>query len=65
MKTTPHESSQLTFDLKDEQVKSIQAASQSSTGNFTVKTAVRAGAAGALYDCIFFARNAPFSSEYV
>ncbi len=56
--------SQISFDLKDNQLKSIEEARQSSNGKLTLKTAVRAGA-GANFDCIFFARNAPFAPEHV
>lgn len=57
--------SQISFDLKDNQLKSIEEARQSSNGKLTLKTAVRAGATGANFDCIFFARNAPFAPEHV
>jgi hypothetical protein len=64
MQANHNESSQISFELKDDQLKSIEASRQSSNGNLTVKTAVRAGA-GAKFDCIFFARNAPFAPEYL
>jgi hypothetical protein len=63
--------SQISFDLKDNQLKSIEESRQSSNGKLTIKTAVRAGngavrvTGGANFDCIFFARNAPFAPEHV
>ncbi len=70
MKANTH-ASQISFDLKDDQLKSIEESRQSSNGKLTIKTAVRAGD-GALrtlaapnFDCIFFARNAPFAPEHV
>jgi len=59
-----HNESQISFELKDTQLKSIEASRQSSNGKLTIKTAVRAGASTA-FDCIYFARNAPFAPEHV
>lgn len=56
---------QISFDLKDDQLKSIEASRELSSGKITIKSAIRAGAAGAAFDCIFFARNAPFAPEHV
>ncbi len=64
MKAT-NESSQVSFELKDEQLKSIEASRQPSSGKLTLKSAVRAGGTVRNYDCIFFARNAPFAPEYL
>jgi hypothetical protein len=64
MQPTHTESSQISFELKDTQLKSVEASRQSSNGKLTIKTAVRAGAAAANFDCIFFARNAPFAPEH-
>jgi hypothetical protein len=74
MKANTHES-QISFELKDSQLKSIEEARQSSDGKLTIKTAVRAGNGMlvrnlnmnnvANFDCIFFARNAPFAPEHV
>lgn len=58
------ESSQISFDLKDNQLKSIEASRQQPKGKLNIKTAVRAGAAAANFDCIYFARNAPFAPEH-
>lgn len=68
--------SQISFNLKDDQLKSIEQSRQPSNGKLTIKTAVRAGAGTltlrtlnvanvANFDCIFFARNAPFAPEHV
>jgi len=59
-----NESSQISFELKDSQLKSIEQSRPSSNGKLTIKTAVRAGAAAA-FDCLYFARNAPFAPEHV
>jgi hypothetical protein len=64
MQANNNESSQISFDLKDNQLKSIEESRQPSNGKLTIKTAVRAGG-GAKFDCIFFARNAPFAPEHV
>ncbi len=74
MKATTQES-QISFELKDSQLKSIEEARQASDGKLTIKTAVRAGNGMlvrnlnitnvANFDCIFFARNAPFAPEHV
>ncbi|WP_164018954.1 hypothetical protein [Pyxidicoccus trucidator] len=56
---------QISFELKDTQLKSIEESRQSSNGKLTIKTAVRAGAASTGFDCIYFARNAPFAPEHV
>jgi hypothetical protein len=74
MKANTNES-QISFNLKDDQLKSIEQSRQASNGKLTVKTAVRAGNATlvrnlnitnvANFDCIFFARNAPFAPEHV
>jgi hypothetical protein len=73
MKANTNES-QISFELKDSQLKSIEEARQSSDGKLTIKTAVRAGNGMlarnlnlnvANFDCIFFARNAPFAPEHV
>ncbi|MBZ4418451.1 hypothetical protein [Myxococcus sp. RHSTA-1-4] len=58
------ESSQISFELKDSQLKSIEQSRQSSNGKLTIKTAVRAGASTG-FDCIYFARNAPFAPEHL
>jgi hypothetical protein len=74
MKANTNES-QISFELKDSQLKSIEEARQSSDGKLTIKSAVRAGNGMlvrnlnmtnvANFDCIFFARNAPFAPEHV
>jgi hypothetical protein len=73
MKANTNES-QISFELKDNQLKSIEESRQSSNGKLTIKTAVRAGTGTlrtlttlnvANFDCIFFARNAPFAPEHV
>jgi hypothetical protein len=70
MKANTNES-QISFNLKDDQLKSIEQSRQTSNGKLTIKTAVRAGggtlraANVANFDCIFFARNAPFAPEHV
>lgn len=56
---------QISFELKDTQLKSIEASRQSSSGKLTIKTAVRAGASSSGFDCIYFARNAPFAPEHL
>lgn len=61
----PNNESQISFDLKDSQLKSIEESRQSSNGKLNIKTAVRAGAAAASFDCIYFARNAPFAPEHL
>lgn len=55
--------SQISFELNETQLKSIEQSRQSS-GGLTLKTAVRAGAIGG-FDCIYFARNAPFAPEHL
>jgi hypothetical protein len=55
---------QISFDLKDTQLKSIEDSRQTSSGKLTIKTAVRAGSTIG-FDCIYFARNAPFAPEHV
>jgi hypothetical protein len=64
MHANPTESSQISFELKDHQLKSIEAARQSSNGKLTLQTGARTGRIP-LFDCIFFARNAPFAPEHV
>jgi hypothetical protein len=68
---------QISFELKDSQLKSIEASRQPSDGKLTIKTSIRAGNTTlrtlnvanitnvANFDCIFFARNAPFAPEHV
>ena len=65
MQANTTQSSQVSFELKDTQLKSIEASRQQSNGKLTLKSSVRAGAAAAGFDCIFFARNAPFAPEYL
>jgi hypothetical protein len=55
---------QISFELKETQLKSIEESRQSSSGKMNIKTAVRAGVATG-FDCIYFARNAPFAPEHV
>jgi hypothetical protein len=55
---------QISFELKETQLKSIEESRQSSSGKLNIKTAVRAGLATG-FDCIYFARNAPFAPEHV
>ena len=55
---------QISFELKDTQLKSIEESRQSSSGKLNIKTAVRAGLATG-FDCIYFARNAPFAPEHL
>ncbi|MFP2923869.1 hypothetical protein ACLESO_01380 [Pyxidicoccus sp. 3LG] len=59
-----NEQSQISFDLKDSQLKSIEESRQSSGGKLNIKSSVRAGA-GSAFDCLYFARNAPFAPEHV
>ncbi len=58
-----NQSAQISFELKDSQLKSIEQSRQSPSGKLTIKTAVRAGFGN--YDCIstYAARNAPFAPE--
>ncbi|MCY1020150.1 hypothetical protein [Pyxidicoccus sp. MSG2] len=55
---------QISFELKETQLKSIEESRQSSSGKLNIKTAVRAGLATG-FDCIYFARNAPFAPEHL
>jgi hypothetical protein len=55
---------QISFELKETQLKSIEESRQSPSGKLNIKTAVRAGLATG-FDCIYFARNAPFAPEHV
>jgi len=64
MNPTNPQSPQISFELKDSQLQSIEQSRQASSGKLTIQTAVRAGGATRNYDCIFFARNAPFAPEH-
>ena len=61
---TTQQSPQISFELKDSQLSSIEQSRQASNGKLTIKTAIRAGGARVGFDCIYFARNAPFAPEH-